>query len=135
MFKGSTVDLYTRDFLSSHLWLTSLQFRERNPLVMKVSNSSPWIRTLESTSTTAPFAKGAEEADSHETIYKRQATKEKWPQAKNRLEEETEEMQTAKRGSIPSATREMKSEMKTVDAVSCLLGWQIRSVMISILGK
>lgn len=31
MFKGSTVDLYTRHFLSSHLRLTSLQFRERNP--------------------------------------------------------------------------------------------------------
>lgn len=91
MFKGSTVDLYTWDFLSPlHLWLTSLQFRERN-FGTKVSNSSPWIRTLERYQYhCTPFAKGAEEVRlPWDNIQKTSNVKEKWPQAKNRLEEET----------------------------------------------
>lgn len=43
-----------------------------------------------------PLPKGLRKSDSHETIYKRQATQ-KWPKAKNRPKEETEQSVDSKK--------------------------------------
>lgn len=79
--------------------------------------------------------KGLRKSDSHETIYKRQATQKKSGQRlRTGWKKKLNSRQTAKTGSIPSATREMKSEMK-MRCCFLPIGLANSSVMISILGK
>lgn len=99
-WKGQQLGVHSRDFLFSHLWLTSLwgkKFLEMNVTLVHYTG----LEVQGGTNTTAPFAQEAKEekteASLSKTIRKKiNIPKEKWPKAINRPSTEEEPEQSTK---------------------------------------